>query len=334
MPDQRETLRNIRTFPQLIKFLRDELEWPIESEDFEALTFDYTPEELGIDSESAAKIQEIKRLRPLSAKQPWGIFFVKFEPKRLPVVALRRVLSRVVLKKRASANSAERAAWQADDLLFISNYGQGDERQISFAHFPTHEEKADLPTLMVLGWDSGNTALHLDDVADKLTTRLSWPQQSEDSEHWRERWRSAFTLRHREVITTSKALAERLADLAQSIRKRVNAVLKIESDKGELRKLHIAFREVLIHDLSEDDFADMYAQTIAYGLLTARVSRPSGLVADNLRDMVPVTNPFLKDLLDSFLAVGGRKGKVDFDELGVSEVVQLLRDAAMTWKRF
>lgn len=329
MPDQRETLRNIRTFPQLIKFLRDDLDWPIESDDFEELTFDYTPEELGIDSESAAKIQEIKRLRPLSSNQPWGIFFVKFEPKRLPVVALRRVLSRVVLKKRASANSAERAAWQADDLLFISNYGQGDERQISFAHFSTHEEKAEFPTLMVLGWDSGNTALHLDDVADKLTTRLSWPQQGEDAEHWRERWRSAFTLRHREVITTSKALAERLADLAQSIRKRVNAVLKIESEKGELRKLHVAFREVLIHDLSEDDFADMYAQTIAYGLLTARVSRPSGLVADNLRDMVPVTNPFLKDLLDSFLAVGGRKGKVDFDELGVSEVVQLLRDADM-----
>jgi predicted helicase len=329
MPDQREALRGIHTFPQLIKFLRDDLDWPIESDDFEELTFDYTPEELGIDTASAAKIQEIKRLRPLSAGQPWGIFFVKFEPKRLPVLALRRVLSRVVLKKRASANSAERAAWQADDLLFISNYGQGDERQISFAHFSTHEEKGDLPTLMVLGWDSGDTALHLDDVADKLTTRLSWPQRNEDAEHWRERWRSAFTLRHREVVTTSKALAERLADLAKSIRKRVNAVLKIESDKGDLRKLHVGFREILIHDLSEDDFADMYAQTIAYGLLTARVSRPSGLVAENLRDMVPVTNPFLKDLLDSFLAAGGRKGKVDFDELGVSEVVQLLRDADM-----
>ena len=78
MLDQREALRNIRTFPQLIKFLRDELDWPIESDDFEELTFDYTPEELGIDSENAAKIQEIKRLRPLSAGQPWGIFVVEF----------------------------------------------------------------------------------------------------------------------------------------------------------------------------------------------------------------------------------------------------------------
>ena len=161
MLNQRDALRSIRTFPQLIKFLRNELEWPIESEDFEELTFDYTPEELGIDSASAAKIQEIKRLRPLSAGQPWGIFFVKFEPKRLPVVALRRVLSRVVLKKRASANSAERAAWQADDLLFISNYGEGTERQISFAHFSQDGEKADLPTLKVLGWDNRDTPLHL-----------------------------------------------------------------------------------------------------------------------------------------------------------------------------
>src|SRR5260370_1169938 len=45
--------------------------------------------------------------------------------------------------------------------------------------------------------------------------------------------------------------------------------------------------------------------------------------------MVPVTNPFLKELLETFLSVGGRKGYIDFDELGVNEVVQLLRDADM-----
>ena len=116
------------------------------------LTFEYTPEELGIDVGIAAKIQEIKRLRPLALNQPWGIFFVKFEPKQLPVVALRRILGQVVLKKRASANSSERRAWAAEDLLFVSNYGQGDTRQISFAHFATPKEDRDLPTLKVLGW--------------------------------------------------------------------------------------------------------------------------------------------------------------------------------------
>src|SRR3990172_6315482 len=108
--------------------------WPIDRIEIDELMFDYTPEELGIDAKNAAKIQEIKRLRPLSPSQPWGIFFVKFEPKRLPVVALRRILGQVALKKRASGNKAERQAWAADDLLFVSNYGEGEKRQISFAH--------------------------------------------------------------------------------------------------------------------------------------------------------------------------------------------------------
>jgi len=335
MSDQRDTLRNIRTFPQLIKFLRDELDWPIESEDFEELTFDYTPEELGFDTANAAKIQEIKRLRPLTASQPWGIFFVKFEPKRLPVVALRRMLSRVVLKKRASANSADRAAWQADDLLFISNYGEGTERQISFAHFSQNAEKADLPTLKVLGWDNRDAPLHLDDVADTLHQRLSWPEDEKDAKSWREQWRAAFKLRHLEVITTSKELAVRLAELAGAIRDRIRTVLAIETEKGPLTRLMKAFQQALIHDLSADDFADMYAQTIAYGLLSARVAHPAHDTADAVATHIPVTNPFLKELMETFLHLGGRKRRegggdgIDFDELGVSEVVELLDAANM-----
>src|SRR5205823_3558852 len=199
----------IKTFKQLIAYLRDEMGWPIESGSaFEDMTFEYSPEELGIDAKNAAKIQEIKRLRPLSPRQPWGIFFVKFEPKKLPVVALRRILSQVALKKRASANNAERAAWSVNDLLFVSNYGEGDERQISFAHFSQAEAKQDLPTLKVLGWNNLDTALHLDAVVEQLTRNLAWPRDERNVEAWRQSWCSAFTLRHREVITTSLNLSE------------------------------------------------------------------------------------------------------------------------------
>ena len=97
--DHRQRLAGIRRFDQLVAYLRDELGWPIDSDHFEELTFEYNPEEeLGIDAKNEAKIQEIKRLRPLVSGQPWGIFFVKFEPKRLPVVALRRILGQVALK--------------------------------------------------------------------------------------------------------------------------------------------------------------------------------------------------------------------------------------------
>lgn len=324
-----ERLRAIKTFPSLVKYLRDELDWPIESDDFDELTFEYEPEELGLDPKSAVKVKEIKQLRPLASNQPWGIFFINFEPKQLPVVVLRRILRALVLKKRQSANRSHQAAWNLHDLLFISSYGESNHRDISFAHFAEENGAGDLPTLRVLGWDDEDTVMHIDHADKILREKLRWSGDSEAIEGWRSRWSSAFTQKPREVIGTSKALAKRMAELAIAIRKRVNKVLAVESEDGALRKLMKAFKESLIHDLSEDDFADMYAQTVTYGLLTARVSRPSGLVAQNVAEMVPITNPFLRDMLSTFLTVGGRKGKIDFDELGINDVVQALRDADM-----
>ena len=331
--DHRERLASIRRFDQLVAYLRDELGWPIDSDDFEELTFEYTPEELGIDTKNAAKIQEIKRLRPLVPGQPWGIFFVKFEPKRLPVVALRRILGQVALKKRTSANKSERQAWAADDLLFVSNYGEGDERRIAFAHFSQLRDSHDLPTLKVLGWDNLDTPLHLDAVARELSDHLTWPDDEEDTDAWRERWRDAFKLRHREVITTSKELSERLAELARAIRDRIRTALAIETETGPLTKLMKAFQTALVHDLDEAGFADMYAQTIAYGLLSARITDPARRTADDFAAHMR-TNPFLRELMETFLRVGGRRGRaggpgIDFDELGVSDVVEFLDQANM-----
>jgi type ISP restriction-modification system protein/Eco57I restriction-modification methylase len=334
--DHRSELKKIKRFDQLIAYLRDEMGWPIARDSFEDvddLFYDFTAAELGIDPKTAAKIESIKRLRPLSPKQPWGIFFVKFEPKKLPVVALRRILGQVALRKRASANSAERAAWAADDLLFISNYGAGDERQISFAHFSTSQDGRDLPTLKVLGWDNLDTPLHLDVVAKELTQHLAWPDNDGDEESWRRRWRSAFTLRHREVVTTSRDLSIRLAELARAIRDRISSALAIETETGPLTRLMKAFQEALVHDLDADGFADMYAQTIAYGLLSARIADPKKKTADDFAAHMR-TNPFLRELMETFLKVGGRRGKaggpgIDFDELGVSDVVDLLDAANM-----
>ncbi len=331
--DHRAILAKIKSFDQLIAYLHDEMGWPIDSDDFEELTFEYTPDELGIDSKNAAKIQEIKRLRPLSPHQPWGIFFIKFEPKRLPVVALRRILSQVALKKRASANNAERQAWSTDDILFVSNYGEGDERQITFAHFSHPANRNDLPTLKVLGWDNLDTMLHLDAVARELTEKLAWPDDENDAYAWRKSWREAFSLRHREIITTSRELSIQLAKLARLIRDRIKTTLIIETENGPLTKLMKAFQMALVHDLDAEGFADMYAQTIAYGLLSARITDPHKKTADDFANHMR-TNPFLRELMEIFLKVGGRRGKaggpgIDFDELGTSEVIDLLDDANM-----
>ena len=174
---------------------------------------------------------------------------------RLPVVALRRILGRLVIRKRAAEHSADLQSWAADDLLFVSNYGEGDRRQIAFAHFSTPQAKADLPTLKVLGWDNLDTPLHLDDVARKLTDHLAWPDNQDDTEAWRENWRAAFRLQHGEVIATSKVLSARLAELARAIRKRTSTALAIESDAGPLTQLMKAFQTALMDDLDAEGFA-------------------------------------------------------------------------------
>lgn len=324
--EDRERLRSVRTFPSLVKYLSEELEWPIETEDFDDLTFDYEPQELGLDIKTAVKIQEIKQLRPLVTNQPWGIFFIKFEPKRLPVVALRRILSKLVVKKRASASRSEQATWHVSDLLFISAYGEGDHRQINIAHFAEGPYEGALPTLKVLGWDEADRDLKIDHVYQEMRYKLRWPDDTTCIKEWKETWSEAFILRPREVIRTSKQLAEQLAKLAKVIRCRVNEVLSVESENGPLHRLFKAFHEAFIHDLTEDGFADTYAQTIAYGLLSEKFmfkdKERSSLDVGSLQ----VMNPFLAELLDQCRKVGRTHGLVDFDELGVGEVEDLLND--------
>ena len=71
--------------------------------------------------------------------QPWGVFYVEFESKRLPVVVLRRILCSLVPSSRRRDPS--RPVWGMDDLLFISAQGEAGSRSISFAHFRQREER-------------------------------------------------------------------------------------------------------------------------------------------------------------------------------------------------
>ena len=225
-----QKLREISTLDSLVTFLRDEMGWPIETDNFEDVVFEYSAAELGIDDASAAKIESIRRLQPLTVGQPWGVFFVEFEPRKLPVTALRRILNEVVTKKRAT--KADQATWDMEDLMFISSVGEGNDRAINFAHF-NQGENGRLPSLKVIAWDSNDTPLHMEDVADKLTEKLAWPTDDEDTDTWQQAWSSAFTLRHNEVITTSKALSSELANLARNIRDRIlEHSITIETDQG------------------------------------------------------------------------------------------------------
>ena len=324
-----QRLQEIKTLPSLIKYLKDDLNWPIGSDDVESVVFDYDPAELGFDSASTAKIEEVCQLRPLTPGQKWGVFWVKFGKKQLPVQMLRRALGNLVVKKRTSTKKADKAAWHMHDLLFISAYGDDSNRHITFAHFSESEDsEKSLPVLKVLSWDEDDTLLHLKDTYKSLVTCLNWETTpTDDPEAWREHWSKAFKLTHKEVINTTKELVVELAHLATVIKKSVLTSINAETEKGPWKKLMLAFQKTLIKDLNEEQFADVIAQTISYGLLTARLSSDGQISLKNLVDMVPSTNPFLKELLQHFLTSAGMKGLFDVDEAGINDVVELLNRA-------
>lgn len=325
-------LDEVSNFEQLVELLRDKLEWPIgEDYGFDDVVFEYEASELGLKKDETASIREIHQLRPLATNQPWGIFFISMENKAIPVTVLRRILKALVVKKRSGAQTVDRRTWDKSDLIFAASFGNSGARELAFIHFSDGKATGDLPVMKVLGWNARDTVLKHEYVAATLRDKLAWPDDPENAKAWRAAWASAFELRLNETIRTSKDLAFRLAELASDIRARVNQLLKAEDQTGPMTTMLAAFRKNLIHDLEEDGFADMFAQTIAYGLLAARISRPVGIIADNLADMVPKTNPFLKELFGNFLKIGGRDKRtgLDFDELGVRDIVDMLNDADM-----
>lgn len=259
-----EELAKVNSFPRLVGLLRDKLEWPINEEyEFEDVIFEYEPHELGLKAEETAKLREIHQLRPLVTGQPWGIFFLSFDDKTMSVTVLRRILRALVVKQRASGQSTDRAAWEKEDLIFAANFGKSGERELAFVHFSDGASTGDLPVMKVLGWNHRDTTLHNRHAADLLAKRLTWPDDQSDQNRWRNQWASAFEVGHREVITTSKELAVRLAALAGDIRARANQLLEAETETGPMRTMLEAFRKNLIHDLDEDGFADMFARRFA-----------------------------------------------------------------------
>ena len=325
--DHRAHLSGVQNFVQLVDYLRDEMDWPISMENFEESTFDYRIEELGIDARNAAKIQEIKRLRPFDAKQPWGIFFIQFEPKYLPIVALRRILGRFARKQR-DVDGGERRRWLIEDLLFVSISGQDQQKRFTFAHFTPIQGNHGLPVLRVLNWDHRDTVLHLEYVDQKLRECLVWPGDQDDKDAWRKQWRDAFTVQYGHVVKTSRELSVRLAELAQKIRKQTKTALEIETERGYITRLLKSFQKILVHDINHDGFSDMVAQTITYGLLSARITNPKQSTAIDLTSHMR-TNPLLNEMMAIFLNIGIGQKEIDFDELGIFEVEEFLNNTDM-----
>ncbi|MBD2571074.1 type ISP restriction/modification enzyme [Anabaena lutea] len=99
-------------------------------------------------------------------------------------------------------------------------------------------------------------------------------------------------------VTTPKDLAKRMGGLAQLIRDAIKTALNDVDKGGMLRQQLESFERVLIKDLTGEQFADMYAQTICYGLFAARCNtdNSSNFSRETAAFKLPKTNPFLRSI--------------------------------------
>ena len=110
-----------------------------------------------------------------------------------------------------------------------------------------------------------------------------------------------FTDHKGQTIKSSKKLAEMMAGKARLLSNVIEKSLTSDETNHEdstLKEQMIAFKDVLIHDITPRGFADVYAQTIAYGLFAARLHDPTldTFSRQEAAELIPKSNPFLRTL--------------------------------------
>ncbi|HEX5398620.1 MAG TPA: type ISP restriction/modification enzyme [Verrucomicrobiae bacterium] len=111
-------------------------------------------------------------------------------------------------------------------------------------------------------------------------------------------------------IASAEELAKRLANLTHNIRDIIICAFQTDAASQQLRDWRDAFSATLLPELAEqgdakkeaeavNEFADMFAQTLAYGLFSARAaSYGVKFTREKAQKLIPRTNPFLRTFFE------------------------------------
>jgi predicted helicase len=104
-----------------------------------------------------------------------------------------------------------------------------------------------------------------------------------------------------QTIKSSKKLAEMMAGKARLLSDVIEKALTSDEANKEdstLKGQMNAFKQILIHDITPKGFADVYAQTISYGMFAARLHDPTlpTFSRQEAAELIPKSNPFLRKL--------------------------------------
>jgi len=104
-----------------------------------------------------------------------------------------------------------------------------------------------------------------------------------------------------QTIKSSKKLAKMMASKARLLQNILTQAITSDEETQEntqLKEQYESFKKILIHDLKPKDFADIYAQTLAYGMFAARLHDPTldDFSRQEAAELIPKSNPFLRKL--------------------------------------
>ena len=110
-----------------------------------------------------------------------------------------------------------------------------------------------------------------------------------------------FTETISQSIKSPTRLAEMMAGKARLMADVIERALNEDDENGNLSNLKrqmLSFQKMLISDIDNKSFSDLYSQTIAYGMFAARYHDPTlpNFSRDEAVKLIPKSNPFLRKL--------------------------------------
>lgn len=133
-----------------------------------------------------------------------------------------------------------------------------------------------------------------------------------------------FRFHDTKSIVSSQDLAKRLARSTQNIKLLIEETIEIGGPESRWLLTWLkAFQETLVSALDIEQFSDMFAQTMAYGLFTARIYHKNNIEFSRFSaaKILPKTNPFLRKLFAEFTGMA----MPQTINWAVEEVIELLK---------
>tara|TARA_B100000767_G_scaffold272135_1_gene299197 strand:- start:742 stop:4176 length:3435 start_codon:yes stop_codon:yes gene_type:complete len=316
------------TLEDLAILLSEECGWPINFDDsWGAPFFELTQAQLGLPDDMELKLAGYQLQPPQGFEDKMQIYFLSIEGTgRLHVTRLRAILKELARKgRRVRAGESGAIHVGVEDIIFVCSLLEPKNVTRYFCHFQDKEDGKQPKLMIGPKWEDAQPEAEKEKAVATLRNKLQWPDKDKDLDAWKEEWAKAFTVEHLYVPKTSKQLATQLAMLAVEIKSSILELYKIENRKGPIHTLLKHFQEALIKDLDGEGFADMVAQTITYGLFSARATGSELTGIETLSESIPPTNPFLRELFSEFASLTGNKPTdLDFDDLSLDELVEML----------